>query len=105
MIGEVPTQYAGIAPSDLVMHSLFSFTFKNGVFIGIHMGIGPPNVAFDFLPLRFKPGQSSGAGAGAQKISGVKDLHHARRLPDARQHTGIDVHVSPCTWRFQRSTG
>lgn len=50
VIGEVATQYAGIPPSDPALEPIFAFAERAGVPVGIHMGTGPPGVAYDFAP-------------------------------------------------------
>ena len=54
MIGEVLTQYSGIAPSDSVLDPLWAFVELEGVPAGIHAGPGVPDTLSGFPTKQFR---------------------------------------------------
>lgn len=58
VIGEVLTQYSGIAPNDAVLDPLWSFAEQEGILVGIHVGPGVPDTLSGFPtgPFRLQAG-------------------------------------------------
>lgn len=54
VIGEVLTQYSGVAPSDPVLDPLWSFAEREGVPVGIHAGPGVPDTLSGFPTKQFR---------------------------------------------------
>jgi predicted TIM-barrel fold metal-dependent hydrolase len=54
MLGEVEPQYLGLSPADSRMEPYWNLAEQFDVPIGIHMGPGPPGVAYDSSPVPFK---------------------------------------------------
>jgi predicted TIM-barrel fold metal-dependent hydrolase len=50
VIGEVLTQYSGLAPNDPSLDSLWSFAEREGVPVGVHVGPGVPDTVSGFSP-------------------------------------------------------
>jgi len=46
VLGEVVTQYEGISPSDLILDPYLAMAEQMDIPVGIHMGLGPPGVAY-----------------------------------------------------------
>jgi predicted TIM-barrel fold metal-dependent hydrolase len=46
VFAEVVTQYEGINPSDTAMESLYKLAEEYDIPVGIHMGLGPPGIAY-----------------------------------------------------------
>jgi hypothetical protein len=49
-LSEITTQYAGIAPDDPRLEPYFAFAEEKDIPVGIHMGPGPPGVAYFATP-------------------------------------------------------
>jgi hypothetical protein len=54
VIGEVLTQYSGIAPNDPILDPLWSFAEREGVPVGIHAGPGVPDTLSGFPTESFR---------------------------------------------------
>lgn len=50
VIGEVLTQYSGIAPDDSILDLMWSFAEKEGIPVGIHVGLTAPGAVSGFAP-------------------------------------------------------
>ena len=52
--GELSPQYPGISPNDSRLDPYWQLAEELDIPVGVHMGPGPPGVAYDFAPVPFK---------------------------------------------------
>lgn len=87
-LGEINAQYMGIAPDDPRLKPYFALAEKLDVPVGIHLGIGPPGVAYQRpgFPPRKSPHYSAAAG----------DLRALERV--LLRHPKLRVYVMHAAW-------
>jgi len=81
VLGEINAQYLGIAPNDSRLEPYFSLAEEMDVPVGIHLGIGPPGVAYSAS--RFPPNKSpnySGTAGCPMLLEEVLTKHPKLRL-------------------------
>jgi uncharacterized protein len=80
-LGEVVAQYAGITPDDPRLEPYYALAEEMDVPVGIHLGIGPPGVAY--VSSRFPPRKSprySGPAGDPMRLEPVLVQHPKLRL-------------------------
>ncbi len=81
VIGELTTQYAGISPDDERLEPLWAFAEELDLPVGIHIGTGPPGVAY--------------LGAAGYRAR----LHSALTLEEVLiRHPALRVYISHAGW-------
>lgn len=81
VIGEIGAQYLGIAPNDPRLEPYFALAEELDVPVGIHLGIGPPAVAYADAPFpAFKSPAYRGAAGDPYLLEDVLVRHPKLRL-------------------------
>jgi hypothetical protein len=81
MLGEINTQYAGIAPDDARLEPYFALAEELDLPVALHLGVGPPGVAY--ADSRFPPHKSpnySGSAGDPLRLEPVLTRHPKMRL-------------------------
>ncbi|MEP7002344.1 MAG: amidohydrolase family protein, partial [bacterium] len=81
MFGEIGAQYLGIAPNDVRLEPYFALAEELDVPVGIHLGIGPPGVAYPDAPFpAFKSPRYRGAAGDPYLLEDVLVRHPKLRV-------------------------
>jgi len=81
MFGEIGAQYLGIPPNDPRLDSYYSLAEELNIPVGIHLGIGPPAVAYSAAPFpAFKSPSYRGAAGDPYLLEDVLVRHPKLRL-------------------------
>ncbi|MEO8619561.1 MAG: amidohydrolase family protein [bacterium] len=81
MFGEIGAQYLGIAPNDARLEPYFALAEELDVPVGIHLGIGPPAVAYPDTPFpAFKSPRYRGAAGDPYLLEDVLVRHPKLRV-------------------------
>ncbi len=81
MLGEINTQYAGIASDDARLEPYLALAEELNIPVALHLGVGPPGVAY--AESRFPPRKSpnySGAAGDPMRLESVLTKHPKLRL-------------------------
>jgi uncharacterized protein len=85
-LGEITAQYMGIAPDDSRLEPYFALAEEFDIPVFIHMGLGPPNAAYESSPAKVKSPHFSAAAGNPLRLEPVLERH--RKLRIAVMHAG-----------------
>jgi uncharacterized protein len=85
-LGEITAQYMGIAPDDSRLEPYFALAEEFDIPVFIHMGLGPPNAAYESSPATVKSPHFSAAAGNPLRLEPVLERH--RKLRIAVMHAG-----------------
>jgi hypothetical protein len=85
-LGEITAQYMGIAPDNLRLEPYFALAEEFDIPVFIHMGLGPPNAAYESSPAKVKSPHYSAAAGNPLRLEPVLERH--RKLRVVIMHAG-----------------